>query len=114
MNTRQVDRRADRRVDLLALGSAALTFVMLGVYVGIMRSQDDQPVWWFVAVLVLGALGAGYGSVAVAPGRAWVLIGAALLLLAAGLLGILTIGLPILLAGVLCLVAAVRSLTTVR
>lgn len=97
------------RVDLLALASAVLTIVMLGVYVGTMRAQEDQPVAWFVALLVIGALGAGYAANRAAPGRGKALPVAGLLLVGAGILGILTIGLPILVAGVLCLVAAARS-----
>lgn len=98
-----------RRIDLLALASALIVLVMLGVYLGIMRGEDDQPAWWFVAALVVGALGSGYGAIAAAPGRIPAVVGAGVLLVGAGFLGLLTIGLPILLAGVLCLVAAARS-----
>lgn len=101
--------RVESRIDLFALASAVLTLIMLGVYMAIVREQEDQPAWWFVAVLVIGALGAGYGSNGAAPGRNKALIIAGLLLVGAGVLGLLTIGLPILLAGVLCLVAAARS-----
>ena len=97
------------RVDLLALASAVLTLVLLGVYLGIMRDQEDRPAVWYVALLTLGALGAGYGANRAAPRRDKVLPVAGLSLVGAGLLGILTIGLPILVAGVLCLVAAARS-----
>ena len=98
-----------RRVDLFALASAVLALVMLGAYVAIMRGQDDQPVAWFVALLVVGALGAGYGANRAAPGRDKALPVAGLLLVGAGLVGILTIGLPILVAGALSLVAAARA-----
>ena len=97
------------RVDLFAVGAALLAVVMLVVYLAILRQQDGEPALWAIAALVLGAVGAGYGSVKNAQHRRAALVAAGLVLLALGGLAILTIGLPILMAGGLCLVAAVRA-----
>jgi hypothetical protein len=63
---------------------------------------------WYLAVLVLGAGAAAYGTPTAAPRRRPSLVVAAVLLVAAGLLGILSIGVPLLVAGVLCAVAVAR------
>ncbi len=97
------------RVDLFAVGAALLAVVMLVAYLSILRQQEGEPALWAIAALVLGAVGAGYGSVRSAPHRRAALVATGLVLLALGGLAILTIGLPILVAGGLCLVAAVRE-----
>jgi len=93
------------RFDVLAFVAVSLAVVMLGVYVGLMHEQDDQPLVWFEAALVMGAVLAAYGVYRPAPHRRVALFTAAAILGACGLLGLLTIGAPILLAGVLCLLA---------
>ncbi len=100
------------RLDLAAVAAAVLAVVNLSVYLMVIRQQDGQPAVWAVAILVLGAAAAGYGSVRNAPYRRAALLSAACGLAALGLLAILTIGMPILLAGLLCLVAAVRQRPT--
>jgi hypothetical protein len=95
-----------RRFDFMALAAACVAVVMLGVYVAIMREQDDQPLAWFEAALVLGAALAAYGVYRPVPHRRVALFAAAAILGVCGVLGLLTIGAPILLAGVLCLLAA--------
>jgi hypothetical protein len=101
-----------RRVDVLALAAAAMAFVMTGVYVAVVRAQDDgSPAPWVVAVLVLAGLAAGYAARRESPGRLVVLSGAALLLGGLGLLALLSVGLPLLLAAALCLVSVLRSVT---
>jgi uncharacterized membrane protein YccC len=97
------------RVDVFAAIAAVIAIVMIGVYVGVMHQQDDQPAAWVVAVLIVGAAAAAYGAVTSMPYRRPALFAAAFLLLALGLLAILTIGLPILLAGALCLGSALRG-----
>lgn len=92
--------------DVLAFAAACLAALMLGVYVAIMHEQGDQPLVWFSAALVTGAVLAAYGVFRRAPHRLIALFVAAAILGACGVLGLLTIGAPILLAGVLCLVAA--------
>jgi len=98
-------------VDLWAASAAVLTWIMLGVYLALINEQDGNVAVWFVAILVLGAVAAGYGAVTAVPHRRPALVVAGLLLGAAGLVGIASIGLPVLVAGVLCLVAAVRRPT---
>jgi len=97
---------ARSRFDLLALSASCLAVLMLGVYVAIMREQDDQPLWWFSVAMAAGAASAAYGVYRPAPFRRAVLFVAAAVLGACGMLGLLTIGAPILFAGVLCLLAA--------
>ncbi|HET6968249.1 MAG TPA: hypothetical protein VFI44_08230, partial [Ornithinibacter sp.] len=94
--------------DLRAAAAAVLVWVMLGAYLAIVDEQAGDAAVWYVALLVLGAVAAGYGAVTSLPAHRLALVVAGLLLVAAGLLGILTIGLPVLVAGVLCLVAAAR------
>ncbi|MEU5723656.1 hypothetical protein [Micromonospora sp. NPDC047738] len=95
--------------DLLAGAAALIAVLMLGLYLGVMRQQGDQPLAWVVTALALAAVLAGYGAFYAAPRRGWALAASGVLLGALGLLAILSIGLPILIAGGLALVAAVRS-----
>jgi hypothetical protein len=98
-----------------ARSAALLALVMAGVYVAIMREQGDPPVVWFLGALLLGALGAGYGSVPAARHRTGALVLAGLVLALAGLLALLTIGFPVLVAAALCVAAAAASASgTVR
>jgi hypothetical protein len=98
-----------RGVDLRALLAAAIALVMTVVYVRVVNSQDNDPLVWVVAVLVIGALLAGYGAWRAAPHRQVVLTVAAVTLIAIGVLAILTIGVPIIVAGGLALWAAQRQ-----
>ncbi|GIF18273.1 hypothetical protein BJ973_008767 [Actinoplanes tereljensis] len=93
----------------MAMASAALTLIMIVVYLGLISRQGNQPAVWFVAGLAVAAVLAGYGSFAAAPRHRPALFTAGALQLALGLLGILSIGLPIVAAGVLAVVAAGRS-----
>lgn len=97
------------RLDVAALAASMLALGMLVVYLVLLRQQDGQPAVWAVAILVLGAAGAGYGAGAAAPHRRGALLAAGGALAVLGLLAILTIGLPILVSAGLCLVAAGRS-----
>ena len=97
-----------RRIDLLAVTGAVLALVMAVVYVAVVRGQDEPPLWWVLAVLVLAAALAAAGSVVRLDHSRALLVGAGALLLALGVLAILTIGLPIIVAGALCLVAGAR------
>jgi hypothetical protein len=92
-----------------AVASAAITLIMIVVYLGLIARQGDDPAAWFVAGLAVAAVLAGYGAVGRARGRRPALLAAGALLLVLGLLGILSIGLPIIAAGVLAIVAAGRS-----
>ena len=92
--------------DVLAFAAACLAVLMLDVYVAIMHEQGDQPLVWFSAALVTGAVLAAYGVFRRAPHRRTALFIATAILGGCGVLGLLTIGAPILLAGVLCLIAA--------
>ncbi len=97
------------RLDPIAIGAAGATLVMLTIYLGLMRQEEDAPVAWFVGILLLSTAAALYGAVRDAPHRRAALLVAGLALLSAGTLAILSIGLPIIGAGVLCLAAAGRS-----
>jgi hypothetical protein len=103
---------ARRRLDVVPLVAAVLVLATAVLYVGIIRAQSDQPAWWFLTALVLGAGAAAYGASAAAPHRRTALLVAGLLLVPMGVLGILSIGLPVLLAGALCLAAAARVTPT--
>jgi Na+/melibiose symporter-like transporter len=95
-------------VDLIAIMSSALAALMVIFYVWLIRQEPDQPVWWFVATLTVGALLAAYGAFLAAPWRRPALGVSALVLLVLGILGIFSIGVPILVAGVLSMLAASR------
>ncbi len=98
------------RLDPAPLASAVLAAVMLGVYVGITRSQDDGgAALWFVVLLTVGIVCAGLGAVRGLPGRVIVLTAATAVLGLLGMLGLLTIGFPILLAAALSGLALVRA-----
>ena len=97
------------RIDLVAVAAAVLAVAMAVVYVRLMREQGDRPLWWVLAVLLVGACGAVYGAFATGVRRTTALVCAGAVLFVLGVLAILSIGLPILLAGALCLVAALRS-----
>jgi hypothetical protein len=97
-----------RRVDPWAAAAVVLTVVMVAVYVTVIAGQGGDVALWYLAVLVLGAGAAAYGTPTSARHRRPALVVAAVLLVAAGLLGILSIGMPVLVAGVLCLVASAR------
>ncbi|HEX2808729.1 MAG TPA: hypothetical protein VHN80_21410 [Kineosporiaceae bacterium] len=93
----------------MAASAAVLTVVMIVVYLLIVRQQSNQPAGWFLAVLLAGAVAAGYASFRGSPHRRAVLVLAGIFLTGAGLLALLSIGLPILTAGILCEIAAARS-----
>jgi hypothetical protein len=95
--------------DLLAAAPAVIAVLVLGLYVGLMWQQGEQPVAWVVAVLAAAAVLAGYGVLRTARRRRWALTASGVLLAVLGLLAILSIGLPILVAGVLALAAAARD-----
>jgi hypothetical protein len=97
------------RLDPLALTAALLAFGMAIAYVWTMYQQGDTPVAWFLALLVLGAALAGYGSRLTTTRRRAALLVASPLLAALGLVSIFSFGAPILVAGALCLLAAVRT-----
>lgn len=97
------------RLDLLALAAAAITAVMLVIYLVLTMGESGEPAVWVIGLLLIGALGAGYAVRRHAAGRRGALILATVALAVVGLLGILTIGLPLLVAAALCVVAATRS-----
>jgi hypothetical protein len=98
---------------LLATASAAITLIMIVVYLWLINQQGDRPAVWFPAGLAVAALLAAYGSARRARWRRPALIVSGVLLLALGLLGILSIGLPVVVAGALAIVAA-ASVRTAR
>jgi hypothetical protein len=103
-----------RPTDVLAASGAATAFAAVGLYVVVVRSQDSDPAWWVVLVLVTGASGAAYASRRSARARLPVLAVSTALLGLLGLAALLSIGLLILLAAGLCLVSLLISLTADR
>ncbi|MFJ8577861.1 hypothetical protein [Micromonospora sp. NPDC093277] len=95
--------------DPLPAVAAAIAFVMLGLYVGLIAQQGGEIAAWFLAGLAAAALGSVYGVVRAAPLRRPALAVSGVVMALLGLLGILSIGCPILGAGVLALVAAARQ-----
>ena len=65
------------RFSVLAVISAVLAVVMAVAYVSVMRSQDDDPLAWVTAVLIVAAALAGYGAFGGAPYRRTALVAAA-------------------------------------
>ena len=101
-----------RRVDLLAVGAAALAVAMTAVYRSVIDAQGDgSPLWWVQAALLVGAFLALVGAPTRNRRRVPVLLVAAGLLGVLGLLAILSIGFPILVAAGLAFLAALRTLS---
>jgi hypothetical protein len=98
--------------DLPAAIAAVIGLVMIGLYLGLIDQQGNQPVAWFLGGLAAAALLASYGAARAAPRRGSVLAVSGAVMTVLGILSILSIGLPILGAGVLALVAAARSRRT--
>jgi hypothetical protein len=99
---------ARRRPDGLALAAALLAAVMGVAYAWLMNVQGDAPRAWYLALLLAGALLAGYGAVLDTPGRRVALALSAVVLLTAGALALASIGLPVLAAGGLAVLAGLR------
>lgn len=95
--------------DKFAVASAALSGAMFVVYWAVTAGQRDTPQIWVLLMLLIGAVGAAYGSVE-RWGRLTALWSATMALGILGVLSILSIGLPILAAAVLCGISAVRAL----
>lgn len=91
----------------MGVAAAAVLAAVLVGYLAIMRSEDDDPAGWFVALLValvVAALVGGLGA-----GAEWkrTLLGvAALVATAVGVVAIFSVGLPILVAAALLWLAA--------
>ncbi|MET8152551.1 hypothetical protein ACIBSW_16210 [Actinoplanes sp. NPDC049668] len=98
-----------RRWDPTAAAAAAITAVMMVLYLALIGRQGGQPAAWFVAGLATATLLSLYGVRRAAPRRRVALAASAVLLLVFGVLGLLSIGLPIVVAGVLAAVAAARD-----
>lgn len=106
--------RNSRLVDPFALAAAAVAAGSTGLYVGIVLGQESTPASWVVIGLILAAVLAAYGAVAVVPIRRVALITATVVLAGIGLAGILTIGVVILAGAGLALVATARVSTAGR
>jgi hypothetical protein len=101
--------RAWPRIEPLALAAATLAIGMAACYVWLIRQQGDQPLPWVLAVLLAGALLAGYGAFRHLPYRRAALLSAAAALTTLGLLALLSVGLPIIVSGLLALASAIRT-----
>ena len=110
-----------RRVDPRPLVGAALAVVAAGVYLWLVDQKGDggfAPVWWFVGLVLFGAVEATCGAFPPAPRQRVVLGSAAVTLVAAAVLSLQTmdtshgwalfgsVGLPLLGAGGVCALAA--------
>ena len=110
-----------RRGEAVALVAAALAVVAAGVYLWLVDQKGDggfAPAWWFVGLVLLGAVEATCGAFLPAPRQRVVLGSAAVTLLGAAVLSVQTmdtshgwalfgsVGLPLLGAGGMCALAA--------
>lgn len=89
--------------------AAAIAFVMIVVYIGLIRRQGGQVAAWFVAGLAVAATLCLYGVAREVPSRRWALAVSGVMLTLLGFVSILSIGFPVLLAGFLALAAAARG-----
>lgn len=97
------------RPDALGFAAAGLAAAMAVVYIWLMDAQGDTPRSWFLALLLTGALFAGFGAVVRARWGKVALVLSAAALLPAGVLALASIGLPILASGALAVLASLRS-----
>lgn len=113
-----------RRLDLLPLLGAVLAVFAGVVYLWLVQQKGDgrfEPAWWYVGLVLLGALESALGAGLPHPRRRVVLGSAAVTLLVAALLPSLAmetshtrsllgaVGLPLLGAAGACLLAALAS-----
>ena len=108
MNVVNSGTRNGWNADLLALSTAAITLIMIGVYVALINQQRGEVAVWFVAGLGIAALLCLYGMVRSVPLRRPALAVSGAIMALLGFAGILTIGFPVLCAGALALIAALR------
>jgi hypothetical protein len=97
------------RIEPLALIAATLATGMAVYYVWLIRQQGNQPLPWVLALLLAGALLAGYGSIRQVPYRRAALLAAGAELTTLGLLALFSIGLPIIASGFLALASILRG-----
>ncbi|NUR09552.1 MAG: hypothetical protein HOQ45_21415 [Nocardioidaceae bacterium] len=98
-----------RRIDLLALSAAVLTFGVVLLYLVLVAQEGGDVAGWAVALLTLAGVGALYGAWPTSRARRAVLWPSAAVLFFLGYLTILSIGLPLILACALCVLAAMRA-----
>jgi ABC-type transport system involved in cytochrome c biogenesis permease component len=96
------------RIDGYAVAAAVIAVLMSGTYAWLMQVQGDRPRWWFLCLLLGGALLAAYGALPGVPYRRITLAVAAAVLLSAGVLALPSIGLPVVAAGTLAVLACRR------
>lgn len=101
--------RVSRRVDLLAVAAAVLTFGVVFFYLLLVAQQGGRPTGWAVALLTAAGGGAIYASRLSSRFRRTVLGLSGTVLLLLGYLTVFTIGLPLLLSGGLCVASATRG-----
>jgi hypothetical protein len=80
-----------RRVDPLPVVAVALTVVAGVLYLWLVQQKGDgrfEPAWWFVGLVLLGAVEAAYGVFLPPPRQRVALVAAAVTLLAAAVLAL--------------------------
>jgi hypothetical protein len=97
-----------RRIDLLALGAAVLTFAVVLLYLVLVAQENGRPTLWAVAVLTVCGAGALYGAWKDSRLRRTVLWPCTLALFLMGYLTLFTIGLPLILSAGFCASSALR------
>jgi len=97
-----------RRIDLLPLAAAVLTFAVVLLYIVLVRQEDGTPTLWAVAVLTACGAGALYGAWKEVRLRRTVLWPTTLALFLMGYLTLFSIGLPLILAAGFCAASALR------
>ncbi len=103
-----MDAVARTRIDGLALTAVAVASATAVAY-WLMSAQGDTPRVWFLGLLLLGVLLAGYRAVGRAPWRRVALGISAVVLLSTSAPALASVGLPIMVAGALAVLACLRS-----
>ncbi len=98
-----------RRLDLLAVISAVLTFAVVVMYLLLAALEGARPTVWAVAMLTAAGAGAVYASRPTSRLRRTVIGLSAGMLLYLGYLTLFSVGLPLVLSGMLCVASALGA-----
>jgi hypothetical protein len=101
------------RPSIAGITAAAISLVMVAVYISLIASQGESD--WNIVIVIAVLIGSAGAAAAVGsllpygPVRVGLLTVSAATLIVLGLIGIFSIGLPLLVAGWLATGAAIRS-----
>ena len=91
---------------VLAMGASLWAAAFAVAYVAIMRGQDDDPAWWYAALVLVASVALAAAALGVA--RRSAAVAGLVLLTACAILGLLSIGVFLLPAVVTAAVAVAR------